>query len=47
MSDSAADILRRADTWLMDGTYKVRPKPYYQVNNDFEDTTVGYIDKSK
>jgi hypothetical protein len=32
MSDSAADIMRRAPTWLMDGTFKTRPAPYYQVN---------------
>lgn len=31
MSDSAADVMRRAPTWMMDGTFKVRPVPYYQV----------------
>ena len=31
MSDDGADILRRAPTWMVDGTFKVAPDPFYQV----------------
>ena len=31
MSNDGADILRRAPIWMMDGTFKVVPKPFYQV----------------
>jgi hypothetical protein len=31
MSDVGADILRRAPIWMMDGTFRTAPSPFYQV----------------
>jgi hypothetical protein len=32
LSDTGADILRRADTWLLDGTFRACPSPFYQAS---------------
>jgi hypothetical protein len=31
MSNSGADIMKKATTWMMDGTFKICPVPFYQV----------------
>jgi hypothetical protein len=35
MSDDGAEILRRAPTWMMDGTFKCAQVPFYQVQASF------------
>ena len=32
MSDVGADILRRAHIWMVDGTFKIAPTPFYQAS---------------
>jgi hypothetical protein len=31
ISNTGADILKTAPVWLMDGTYRISPVPFYQV----------------
>jgi hypothetical protein len=33
--DTGADILRRADAWLLDGTFRTCPSPFYQASEGF------------
>ncbi len=31
MSNSGADIMKKATTWMMDSSFKICPVPFYQV----------------